>query len=79
MQILIVEDDRQLAEMVAKSLGEVGFSATLAATGEEGLDWIRGHVFDAVITDVMMPKMDGFEFVRRGKRYQSSSSPRRAR
>ena len=65
MQILIVEDDQQLAEMVAKSLGEVGFSATLAATGEEGLDWIRGHVFDAVITDVMMPKMDGFEFVRR--------------
>lgn len=64
MNVLIVEDDRALAEMVAKALGESGFATVLAADGEEGLLWLKGNAFDAVLTDVMMPKMDGFAFVR---------------
>lgn len=64
MNVLIVEDDRALAEMVAKALGESGFTAVLAADGEEGLLRLKGGSYDAVITDVMMPKMDGFALVR---------------
>lgn len=65
MKILIVDDDRRLAEMVANALGESGFVTLIAADGEEALGWIQGNDFDAVITDVMMPKVDGFELVRR--------------
>lgn len=65
MKILIVDDDRNLAEMVAKALGECGFSCLIAADGDEALLWLKGNAFDAVVTDVMMPKTDGFTLVRR--------------
>ena len=65
MRVLIVEDDRKLAEMIAKAIGEVGFSSEIAEDGRFGLLWLKGESFDAVITDIMMPKMDGYEFVRR--------------
>ena len=65
MRVLIVEDDRKLAEMIAKAIGEVGFSSEIAEDGRFGLLWLKGESFDAVITDIMMPKMDGYEFIRR--------------
>ena len=65
MRVLIVEDDRQLAEMIAKAIGEAGFTSEIAGDGQLGLLWLKGESFDAVITDIMMPKVDGFEFIRR--------------
>ena len=65
MRVLIVEDDRQLAEMIAKAIGEAGFTSEIAGDGQLGLLWLNGESFDAVITDIMMPKVDGFEFIRR--------------
>ena len=65
MRVLIVEDDRQLAEMIAKAIGEAGFTSEIAGDGQLGLLWRKGESFDAVITDIMMPKVDGFEFIRR--------------
>lgn len=64
MRILIVEDDRALAGMVARALEENGFTTVCAADGEEGLLRLRGGAFDAVVTDVMMPRLDGFGLVR---------------
>lgn len=64
MKVLVVEDDRPLAEMVARALAENGFAAVLAADGEEGLLRLRGGAYDAVVTDVMMPRLDGFQLVR---------------
>ena len=64
MKGLVVEDDRPLAEMVACALAENGFAAVLAADGEEGLLRLRGGAYDAVVTDLMMPRLDGFQLVR---------------
>jgi len=64
-RILMIEDDRKLAEMVGEYLGQRGFELTAkgdAATGLEALQ--RGH-FDALILDVMLPDLDGFEVCRR--------------
>lgn len=63
MNVLIVEDDRQLAEMVAKALGESGFSSVVASDGADGLLRFQGGSYDAVITDVMMPHKGGLELV----------------
>lgn len=64
MNILIVEDDRRLAEMMAKAFAENGFEAVIAADGSEGFLREKTGRFDAVVTDVMMPHMDGFAFVK---------------
>ena len=65
MRVLIVEDDRQLAEIIAKAIGEAGFTSEIAGDGQLGVLWRKGESLDAVITDIMMPKVDGFEFIRR--------------
>ena len=64
MNVLIVEDDRALADMLARALGESGFASVIAADGDEGLARLRCGTYDAVLTDVMMPRKDGFQFVR---------------
>jgi DNA-binding response OmpR family regulator len=68
MRVLIVEDERDLARALARSLEEAGFAVDTAADGEEGLFRIREIQYDAVVLDIMLPKVDGFtvlETVRR--------------
>lgn len=65
MRILIVEDDAKMAGYLKKGLEEEGCSVELAGDGEEGLELGLGFEFDVVVLDVMLPKMDGFEVVRR--------------
>ena len=68
MRVLIVEDERDLARALARSLEEAGFAVDTAADGEEGLFRIREIQYDAVVLDVMLPRVDGFtvlETVRR--------------
>jgi two-component system, OmpR family, phosphate regulon response regulator OmpR len=64
-RILLIEDDRRLAEMVKNYLGEFGFSITASHSGGAGISLqLRGN-FDAVILDLMLPDMDGFEVCRK--------------
>ena len=65
MWILIVEDDRRMAGLVKKGLEEEGHSVTVAFDGREGLEAARRNAFDAIVLDVMMPGLDGFEVARR--------------
>ena len=60
-KILLVEDEADLAMIVADTLSQQGYTVTLAANGDEGLHKFFEGGFDIVIADVMMPKMDGFE------------------
>ena len=64
-KILLVEDEATLAIIVADMLRREGFEVAQARNGEEGISLFRQMRPDAVIADVMMPKMDGFEMVRR--------------
>src|SRR5512135_3228593 len=62
--ILIVDDDPELTEAVSWYLEAAGFRATRVANGAEALEVFRKDTPDAVILDVMMPGMDGFELCR---------------
>ena len=58
IKLLLVEDERMLAEILADTLSDRGFDVTLAADGEEALSLWRELRPDIVVSDVMMPKMD---------------------
>lgn len=59
-RILIVEDDRVLADMLGKSLEHEGFLVTFAENGEEGIRSVREEgTPDLLVIDIDMPKMDG--------------------
>jgi DNA-binding response OmpR family regulator len=64
-RILLIEDDRRLAEMVKNYLGEAGFSVTVAAQGSAGIALEARETFDALVLDLMLPDMDGLEVCRR--------------
>ncbi len=62
--ILVVEDDRSIAEMVQNHLTKEGFGIVLAADGAEALRLFTGQPFDLVLLDLMLPEMDGMEVLR---------------
>ena len=63
--VLIVDDDTRLSAMVSDYLDENGFKASTAATATEGLAALKQRAPDAVILDIMLPDIDGFETCRR--------------
>ncbi len=64
-RVLMIEDDEALAEMVAEYLGEAGYQVTSRGEAMSGLELIRRNEFDALILDVMLPDLDGFEVCRK--------------
>jgi len=65
MRILVVEDDPGLRRSLGATLQEEGFVVDTAVDGEEGLYKAREGLFDALVLDVMMPKMDGWQVLER--------------
>lgn len=62
--ILVVDDDKNTRLFLTALLEEAGYTVTAAANGEEALEKMdRAHI-DLVVLDIMMPKMDGYEFTR---------------
>ncbi len=66
--LLIIDDDARLSDMLKEYLGGAGFSVEAAATGQAGLDAAQARAPDAIILDVMLPDIDGFEVLRRLRR-----------
>lgn len=65
MRILIIEDDRKISSFLEKGFREAGYAADTAADGEEGLRLARQEIYDAVVADLMLPKLDGLEMIGR--------------
>ncbi|GAB3736039.1 response regulator [Luteimonas pelagia] len=63
-QLLIVDDSTSMRQMVAYALSSAGFAVSEAEDGQAALDLARGKRFDAVVTDVNMPRMDGIQLIR---------------
>ena len=63
-QILVVEDDRELNRSVCLFLNQNGYQATGCLNANEAYDAMYETVFDLIVSDIMMPGIDGFEFVR---------------
>ena len=61
MRILVVEDDPALLRTLAATLREENFAVDTAADGEDGLYKARETAYDAIVLDVMMPKLDGWD------------------
>jgi DNA-binding NtrC family response regulator len=59
LKILIVDDEELIRNLVTAFLSKFGFSYETAVNGEDALEKMRQEKFDAVITDIKMPKMDG--------------------
>jgi two-component system response regulator CpxR len=72
-EILLVDDDAELCELVAEFLAGEGFSIEAVHDGPTGLDRARSGRHDAVVLDVMLPGMSGFEVLRRLR--ETSSLP----
>lgn len=64
LKILIAEDDRELRRLFAHVLIKNGYTVKEVGDGKEALDAIDAEYFDLIISDIMMPVMDGYEFVR---------------
>lgn len=71
-RVLVVDDDSPMAEMLAEALGERGFVAKTASSGTEARRWLEGEPFDALVTDLQMPDMDGLELLSAARRIAPS-------
>lgn len=65
MRLLIVEDEPDLLNVVSRMLREEGYAVDTATDGEEGLYKARENDYDAIVLDVMLPVMNGFEVVKK--------------
>jgi two-component system OmpR family response regulator len=65
MRILIIEDDRKIASFLKKGFKEVGYAADIAEDGENGLTMVRHGTYDAIVADLMLPKLDGLGMIER--------------
>ena len=65
MRILIVEDEPDLLRSLAQALREEGYAVDTANNGEDGLFNAESYDYDAMVLDVMLPKLDGWEILKR--------------
>lgn len=64
-KILIVEDEKNIAQVIAFNLMQAGYAYDIAYDGQEGLDKALGEDYDLILLDLMLPRIDGFEVCRR--------------
>ena len=64
-KMLVVEDDADLNRSVCSFLNQSGYEATGCFNAEDAFDAMYDTVFDLIVSDIMMPGIDGFEFVKR--------------
>src|SRR5438876_9048443 len=65
MRVLVVEDEPKMAHLLQRGLGKEGVVADLAASGEDALWMARASEYDAIVLDLMLPGISGFETCRR--------------
>ena len=63
-KILVVEDDQKLNQLICSYLNSNGYNATGCENPLQAYDIMYNNIFDLIISDIMMPKIDGFEFTR---------------
>jgi len=63
MRVLVVEDEPDLLQSLLKALREDGYAADGAAEGEDGLYKAQNYEYDAVVLDIMLPRIDGWELL----------------
>ncbi len=64
MRILVVEDEKKVAHFIEKGLREHAFTVDVAYDGEDGFFMAAGEEYGCIVLDILLPKMDGYEFLR---------------
>jgi two-component system OmpR family response regulator len=64
MRVLVVEDELKMAGLIRRGLLEEGHAADVASTGEDAIWMAQSHPYDAIVLDVMLPRLSGFETCR---------------
>ena len=64
MRLLVVEDEKKLCDMIAKSLHQSGYEVDVCNDGEEALDMIYAEMYDLIVLDLNLPGVDGMEILR---------------
>jgi two-component system OmpR family response regulator len=65
VRVLVVEDERKLGELLGRGLNEEGYATDVVGRGEDALWMVHAVDYDAIVLDVMLPGVDGFEVCRR--------------
>lgn len=65
IKILLAEDDASMREYLARALGRVGYEVQAVGCGTEALPLLQGQRFDLLLTDIVMPEMDGIELAQK--------------
>lgn len=73
MRILIIEDEKKIAEMLVKGFNEAGFTAESVANGQLGLELAIAEDYDLLIVDVMLPSIDGFSLVEKLREFRNNT------
>ena len=74
MRILVVEDEKHLNRIISEAVEDEGYSVDSCYNGLEALEYLECADYDVIILDIMMPKMNGLELVRR-LRSEGNSTP----
>lgn len=74
MKILVVEDEKDLNRVITKHLKKNNYSVDSCFDGEQALDYVLYGEYNLIITDIMMPKIDGYEFIKQ-LRVKGNSTP----
>lgn len=69
MRLLVAEDEKRLNKIICEALEDEGYSVDACFDGEQALEYARAAEYDAMIMDIMMPRLDGLEAVRQMRRY----------
>lgn len=65
MRLLVVEDEKKLNDLITKKLKKEYYGVDSCFDGEEAVRYVEGTEYDAIILDIMLPKLDGFEVIKR--------------
>ena len=73
MKILVIEDDEMISDIIAKVLKKNNYVVEVTKSGEEGLFLAEHYAYDAIILDVILPEIDGFELLRQLREKQNNT------
>ena len=65
MRLLVIEDEKKLNDLIKKKLEKEYYGVDSCFDGEEAVRYVEGTEYDAIILDIMLPKLDGFEVIKR--------------
>jgi two-component system response regulator HydG len=72
LRILVVDDEFEMAAVIAEELGDRGYSALAVRSGGLAIEWLRRQPFDALVTDLRMPGVDGLTLLRASRELDPS-------